>query len=434
MAGEPAYTRWTPTEWQTVAAHALRYIDKGIPLAEALFKAQRLALPKDRHREEQSLAHSTYGASAQANKYIAQVRALPKEALEALAPPPAPRKAPPPRKKLDDGRPDYGKLNGVVRWTTLEKARIARQVKQWQDAGDKRVLARLIIEAQELVLPVERRRSAGSIGAGAGVAGHNDQMMVDGLKNVWLIKDEPAAPPAVEPELPEVEAQETAQEPAAPVLATTPPAPGHSRLSEAARVFGDTVMSALDVLLRVHAEELMHGVESRIASVAKDIGLSVAAQIEQGMRKTVHQIVEVELGGPVASPPATGEAPAPVAKAKAPRVAFEFAPEQPAQAPGKIVVDVFAFPPQLSDMGRVRRSFNGSLDLQFINPDNAEKYTPREGGHVILLTNRIPPAARHSIEKAGIEPLLVKPTANHVIHAIEELHRSAGMALHSVGH
>jgi hypothetical protein len=283
-----------------------------------------------------------------------------------------------------------------------------------------------------LVIPPERRRSAGSIQTGVGK--YNDQTLADGLANLWLVEQEEQAKtsPAAEPEAP---AQEAAQEPAAPVLATTPPVPERSRLSEAAKVFGDTVMSALDVLLRVHTEELMRGVETRVAALSQDIGLSVAALIEQGMRNTVHKIVEAELGGPVAPPTPTGEAPAPVPQDKAPRVAFEFVETPPAPPPAeKLKVDVFAFPPQLSNMGNVRRSFNGSLDLMFINPDNADKYVPRDGGHVILLTERIPRAARNSIEKAGIDPLIVKATPGHVIHAIEELHRAAGVPLHSVGH
>src|SRR5207244_197783 len=76
----------------------------------------------------------------------------------------------------------------LVKWTTHEKALVARQVKCWQDAGDKRVLSRLIIEAQELVLEADRRRPATSIQTGA--TKHNDTMIADGLANLWLLKDE----------------------------------------------------------------------------------------------------------------------------------------------------------------------------------------------------------------------------------------------------
>jgi hypothetical protein len=428
MSGEPGYVRWTPSEWQRVAAHSLRHLDKGLQLAQALMKAQVSALPKERRRDEETLRKSAYPSSSSAAKYIAEARALPKEELEAIAPPPAPRKPPAPRVKLDEGR-DYSRPGHLIKWTTLEKARVARQVKAWQDAGDQRALSRLIIEAQELVLDADRRRPIGSIHVGAAKK-TNDRLMVDGLANQWLIKDEPAAPPPrAEPE-PEPQAQETAQESAAPVLATTPPAPERSRLSEAARVFGDTVMSALDVLLRVHTEELLRGVEARVATVAQEIGLSVAAQIERGMRDTVHKIVELELGGPVASPTPTGETPPPVLGGK---TAFEFIdPALVEPKPARLRVDVVGLVG--NNIDEVRRAFNGTTDLRFIDPDQLNAWAPHRGRHVVCAVKWIPHKAKSKLRSVGMKPINVTGSVGTVIHAIEELHRSAGVPVHSMEH
>ncbi len=386
MAGDPGYTRWVPSEWLRVAVFALPLIDKGGTLTkELLDKAQRRALPKARHRDLDSLKAAVWTI---APKYIEQARAMTPEQRAEIAPPPVPRKTPAPRKKLDEGR-DYSKPGQSVRWTTLEKARVARQVDAFKAAGDKRVLGRLIIEAQELVVEPDRRRPVNSIRQGST---YNDLMIEEGRANAWLLDEVDEQRKAEAETVMEIVTArpETAAAPAAALpIDSTPRA-----LSEAAKAFGDTVMSALDKLLAAHAESIF----AKFSAMASTTSAQIAARIEQGMRETVHQIVEAELGGPVSA------------------------------AARRLRVDVFGFPNKL-DWSRVQSAFNGRTDLRFFNPDDARRYVPEHGSRVLFLTERIPPAVMNSIEAAGIKPTIVKSSTGEVIEAIKALHEAEGVPL-----
>lgn len=446
MSGTPGYMRWQPSEYLKVAVAALPLVDKGKSITDAFFAAQRRALPKDRRREADDLRKMQYSGAPQ--KYIDQARALSEtERAALLPPPPPPRKAPPKRVKLDEGR-DYS-ANGTIRWTGREKALIARRVSYWLEHGDTRVLSRLIVEAQEIELEPDRRRSIPSIQSGT-TGGHNKKTIEEGLRLVWQIENIPFKPDAQDAAAAEAEttaapatdvadnaedeaqrigamafndpaqaadarAAKAASEAPNPVQATTPAPAAERALSDAARAFGDTVMQALDKLLATHAEIMLGKVQAKLNEQAQTTAASIAAMIERGMRETVHKIVEVELGGPVAAPATVASAPA--------------APEA-AHAP-QLKVDVFTFPDAvLQDkvQREVRATFNGSTDLRFVNPDT-RNYTPSRERHCIMLTQRIPRALANSFTAIGIEPLYIKATPSHVVHAIEELHRASGAGL-----
>jgi len=76
----------------------------------------------------------------------------------------------------------------------------------------------------------------------------------------------------------------------------------------------------------------------------------------------------------------------------------------------------------------VRGAFNGMTDLRFFDPDSKNTYAPHRGRHCVIVAERIPHTLKHKIKAAGVEPIYVKRTPGHVIHAIEELHRSEGIA------
>ncbi|HKX40904.1 MAG TPA: hypothetical protein VJO99_07085 [Burkholderiaceae bacterium] len=431
--GEVAgWVRWKPDEYLRIAVCALPLIDKGKDISAAFYAAQRQALHRDRRRELDDIRKLNYSGTPQ--KYVDQARALPAaERLALQPPPPAPRKAPPPRVTLDAGR-DYGG-EGLVRWTGREWALIARRVKHWQDKGDTRTLSRLVIEAQEVEFERDRRRPVASIQQST-TGGKLERLIADGLKAGWQIEhialkpDSSSTEPAPSTDIaesPEAEAArieemamydpqqaaaaqaaQTAVEAPIAVEATTPPAPSNRTLSEAARAFGDTVMQALDKLLATHAAIMLSNVQAKLEQQAATTAVSIAAMIERGMRETVHRIVEVELGGPVSAPAAAA-----------------------VHAPS-LKVDVFAFPDaSLQDkvQREVRATFNGSTDLRFVNPDTRH-YTPDRERYCIMLTQRIPRPLANSITAVGIEPIYVKATPAHVVHAIEELHRANGTAEH----
>lgn len=452
MSGTPGYVRWQPTEWLRVAVNMLPYLEKGEERFSALSKAQRRCLGKDRQRDEAGIRKLAAAGNTTTNEYLQKARMLsederamhyvptPAEAY-ALANPDAPvkpRKAPAPRKRLDEGR-DY---EGGVRWTTLEKAKVVRMVQWFQEHGVKTSLGRMMIEAQELVLPRERRRAvAGLMQANHG--GQNTRTYEDGLNNLWLLKDvpfDPPKPPGAEAEEPAEaeqaqEATETAQEATngAEVLQTPPAAlpaaPAGSlrdAMTAAVAQFGDTLRGAMDTLLMQHTALVVHQMETRMSEQASRTAAEVAGLIERELRKSVHAMVEQELGGPVTPPPAPPHEAAPAAPVKA----AEPAAQAPAPATPKarqLKVDVVGLnTPDLEQ--RVRRGFGPEVDLRFWNPDSAGSYTPHRGRECIMVIQRVPHTLRHKVKAAGVEPLYVKATEGHVIHAIEELQRAFAVA------
>lgn len=149
------------------------------------------------------------------------------------------------------------------------------------------------------------------------------------------------------------------------------------------------------------------------------------------MRETVHKIVEVELGGPVsapseaAAPPAAlAETPAPTAAGAAPAAP----PSEPAHDERRVLkVDVVGLNNGTQEQ-QVRAAFNGNTDLRFFDPDTQAGYAPHRGRHCIMLTHRVPHALKAKIKAARVDPIYVRPTVGHVVHAIEELHRASGTA------
>lgn len=424
MAGEASYMRWTPSEWQRVAVATLPHLDKGLEVGAALYRGQRV-LPMSRRREEDTFQRLQHQASTK--RQLEAARAMTPEQRAEIVPPAPPRKTPAPRKSLDEGR-DYNRQDGgVIRWTTLEKARVARQVNQWLAAGDTRALSRLIIEAQELVIDRERRRPITSIQQ-ATSTGRNEEIIAEGTANIWLLQQHEASAAEAEPCTPDpgasqapIEGPEPAAEAASPTQAPITPTPAPRALSEAARIFGETVMGALDTLLATHTEVLLREVYAKLSATAAatsdEIAKQVAAQIERGMRETVHKIVEAELGGPVSPPPAA-EAAAPAAQPAATM-------PQPKAKPQPIKVDVVGLVNGTMEQ-QVRQAINGHADLRFFDPDSRNGYAPHRGRHCIMVTQRVPHALKDKIRASGVEPIYVKSTPGHVIHAIEELRRSHG--------
>ena len=446
MSGDPAYMRWTPAEWLKVAVHALPHLDKGQSLVDALREAQRSALPQDRHRDDEALRNLKRQASVK--RHLEKARSLAPGMWGEIA-------KPAPRKSLDEGR-NYSGRGGAVRWTTLEKARIARQVDAWRDAGDTRALSRLIIEAQELVIEPGRRRPITSIQVAAanGVRSHNERMLSEGRANVWLLTDKPPQTPPIA-EMPAEGAAAAQQEPVDEPAPPASPAPQNSSLpaqeppketqrpparalsTHAAQAFAETMMGALDSLLASHTDTVLREVHSKldesIRTTGQQIATEIAARIEMGMRATVHRIVEAELGGPV-SPPAAGDMPAAPASTSidAGDVGHAYMPadehrhDAQAAPPKKHQLKVDVVGLVGTNITEVRSAFNGDTDLRFIDPDHLNAWAPHKGRHVVCAVKWIPHKAKHKLRAVGMQPINVHGSVGTVIHAIEELHRSHG--------
>lgn len=446
MSDRNVRIKWTNEEWLRVAVNMLPFLEQGLPRAVALQKSQRRCLPSERQRDQPSLIHAAAPSSLAFNKYLDIVRALPEDERASKTVPMPERKKPAPRKKLDEGRV----YTGNFRWTTLEKAKIARMVSWFKEHGVTSSLGRMMVEAQELVLPADRRRAVAGLMQG-NHTGANQRAYDDGINNLWLLKDipfNPPRPPGSEPE--EVAEAEQAQEaPETAQEATNEPEPVQTQperaiperlmpatggtLREAMTVavaqFGDTLRAAMDTLLLQHTALVIHQMETRMVEQASRTASEVAALIERQLRASVHAMVEQELG-PVSPPSVDGKAnatphyaPAPAPLVEAPAPAPEAAPKS-----RQLKVDVVGLnTPDLEQ--RVRRGFGPEVDLRFFDPDSKGSYAPHRGRECIMVTQRVPHALRHKIKAAGIEPLYVKATEGHVIHAIEELQRAHNMAL-----
>jgi len=395
---------------------------------DALFRAQEIVLPPERRR--QNIEAKSFANWYETGMHAARLtlrHELELEAAKQETPAPAAAPATPlkptqtPKRSIDEGRDYSGE--GAVRWTTMEKARIARQVNRWRSEGDTRALSRLVIEAQELVLDIDRRRSIPSIQSGT-TGGYLEKLIAHGTANEWLLPADPPPaeaepePQAAEPEA-QAEPQQAVQAAQAPEPATghLPPTQPPRALSAAAQAFGATVMRALDDLLAVHAQSVMHNIAERMSAMAAITSQQIAQQIEQSMRATVHKIVEAELG-PVSAPAMDMEYPEVPA---APEAAAEPQPE--AERVRLLKVDVVGLNNGSMEQ-QVKTAINGGADLRFFDPDSGT-YAPHRGRHCIMITQRVPHSLKFKIKAAGISPIYVKSTAGHVIQAIEELQRAA---------
>ena len=306
MSSTKAYTRWTPEEFKLVAAHAIPLIEqRRLLLAKAYFVAQQVALSQDRHKGADDIRRSA--AQGTLLKYVDLVRDLPPDQRPRLHIDmsklnvasillPELRKSGPSLSKR------AVKYPGGVHWTTFEKAQLARYViERRRDHHDKRVLGALFIAGQEVLFPEDRRRSRDGIYA-TRVA--NEKAFEDGKAAMWMLDRGTPAPAMPAP----AEAVSAPVVPIAAEPATSPPAARESTLSEAAKAFGDTMMTALDALLSKQAEQIMVQVRERIGRVADE----VADGLREHVANMVHASLEKELG-PLPSPSVVPTPPPPPA-------------------------------------------------------------------------------------------------------------------------
>lgn len=405
--------QWGPEDQLRVAVHALPYLDNGLSEIDALEKAQAKALPKalrvDRNRLSKRLWNSrTRPEAAGILQFIEKARAMSPEERDAIRgatiapatkPEPAPRAAP---------APAPADAPSKVYWVKSEWARVAKAVKAAQDAGDTRSLPQLYAECNLAVLPRERWRPSANGFYRAASDGTLQKFHEQGLADAWLL------PPDPEPvaEAPAPEPTKTASEPLPAIVATVAPPMPFAPVGEALAAFGATLSQAVGVLLQAQAQATIQTLDAKLSEIAQHVGASIAEQIERGLRQTVLDTIAQELGGPVAAP---APAPAPAAEVEAESVK-------------RLKVDVVGVPPGASEMiAKIKSAFNGHTDLRIIDADTYGNYAPHRGRHCIFLINSAPHGLKDKVRAAGVKPLWVKATAGHVIHAIEELHRSAGV-------
>jgi hypothetical protein len=388
-------------------------------------------------------------------RYLAQAKALTKEEREAVLmadapppvktkapkvaePPPAPapieRKARKPRGKAagtGDRRPAEA-AGSLVRWTSREWCLVARAAQWVAQQSPSLSLAKQVNEAQVWTLPADRLRPYSALVQSFNTRKDGQRVLAlklaDGLANAWTVNTVPFNPPGSEPEKTAV--AEAIEELASPPVGAVPetargpglsaaPATGGalpSSLSVAAQAFGATMMQALDALLSTHTQHLLGQVNERIGLMAQETGSQVAAMIEAAMRRTVHSMVEQELGGPVSPPVPPADEPASVDAVPIPG-------EAPPRMRLKVDVVGTINPPVRV---QVRDAFaNTDVDLRFFEGSHHDRYTPDPARHCIFMSKRSSHGLFEKLKKYKVKPIYVEPSAGVITHAIEELQRSA---------
>jgi predicted component of type VI protein secretion system len=202
-------------------------------------------------------------------------------------------------------------------------------------------------------------------------------------------------------------------------------------MSEALQAYAATMAGALDSLLMSHAALVVHTLDAKITEQSNRMGQELAALIAHKLQSTVRGIMEQELGGPLGSAttaPAPASDTATATPVYAPKPAPEPAPSpEPPKPSRQLKVDVVGLnTPAMEQL--VKAAFNGETDIRFFDPDSKNSYAPHRDRECIMLTHRIPHVLKDKIRAAKVEPLYVKPTPGHVIHAIEELLRARAVA------
>lgn len=392
MKGEaPSYTRWTAAEYRKVAQHALKHLDEGVHAVDAFAKAQRTALAIGRHRTPMQLAKLHASDPPRWQRYIDEAR----------------EGAPVKVAKLVKAKAKV-KRHRVASWTMREKALVARYIKGLWDLGDNRALASQVLDAQADVLPEDRRYAANTVYTNVS-SGKMTRDLQDGLNHVWMLDAADERSQAVEP----AHVTVVAKPPAAAPVAPSP------HMDGPARAFAADLTAAIDRLLSSHGAHVLSALDRRLAEVVGDMGNTIAEQIKRGLQKTVIDTMAQELGGPLSPKPEP-----------LPDAANDPAPQALAPAPALLhqglclKVDVVGL--LGSQAAEVRRAFNGTTDLRFIEAEHVSGWTPRTGAEVIL-TKFTGPIAEHRARKAHVKPLRIKGGAPAIVHAIEALHQSHGI-------
>ncbi len=445
--------RWGPADYMIVACGMVPLIAKGKERIPAISTAQKL-LPKERRRPEKDLVRNSSADLMKSSFALAQ--AMTQEAREALiadaltaqgrlAPQPAAEKAKPAYKPVLK-RPTLEQMKEVriaadgkkrrihsVRWEDRELALVARRVAYYQrELQDKRVLSRLIKVAQEIELPPERRRGSQSIDAclqrlrpelvrGFSLA-HTllADTPFDRDRQAYPGEPEPQAPAAafefvadIKPEPIEsagvnIDAAHKPSEAPAPVAAPTPPPAARYPVTEPIRAFGEVFAQGMSDLIQGMTREMMSELELRIGAMSERLMQNAIDTMARGVTTMVHQALERELGGPVA----TAEP--------------EYKLPEGAALPSSLQLDVVGLIG--SQITEVKAQLNGfARGIRFIDADQLNAWVPR--GLSIINTKFISHAVEGKCRKAGVKPIRVQGGAGAIVNAIRELAAQEGVTL-----
>lgn len=450
-SGNPA---WRQSEYELIACAMLPLMLKGKHRYEAIQIAQRL-LPKNRRRPtgkplQRNLVSENYRAALERvqkmtpEERAAIVNKMTDEQRAELAPPapivaapkpaPTPRPAPlttlkrstPPGREIKLSTDGKMRPTSLVRWRPREIALLARRVGHYQrDLQDKRPLYRLIMAAQDIELPPERRRGGNSISA---CLANVRQQLIEGFKSHHeLLTDSPFDPNRTEYLAPQIDAAAAPREPspgvnidgprkqpavqapepaAAPIPAPTP----RSLVSEPVRAFGDAFAQAMNGFIEATTHNLMSELELRLTVMSERLMAKTIETLGHGVVQMVHSALERELGGPVQAPAGVD--------------GFEL-PEG-AALPDRLKIDVVGVKDALA--AEVRQQLNGhAIGIRFIEQDKIDAWQPLPRRTVILNTKFSSHSAERKCSKAGVKPIRIQGGSGAILNAIRELYAAEGM-------
>jgi len=420
--------RWTRAEWHAVLVRAVPLAARTNRLLyQAMAEAQDV-LSEGRRREVDQIRFSVQrGKHA---RYLDELNAMTHVERDALLPegersdPSAPE--PIRTYKFKHASPEVRAMRATYtgrEWTSSDWARIAKRVDERRAAGDSRNEDIVVIDAQDEVLPQDRRRKGHGIRKAfmRNISAWTEHMR-KGRADAWTLSEptpeSTAADLSTRSAIEFVEAQLDA-EPAL-VIHTN----GQDRTAELARAFefhpagvqrspvavqfAESMAGLVDQLLAEQRRSVLAELAERIPQQVAEI---VTRDLQAMLTATVHRLIEAELG-PVAAPPAAVQ---PQSKQTVPSMSPPAAPARPKRIPID-VVGLSGHP--VTEVQDALDSLD-SIDLRFVPPEKVPSTHLR--ANVIAVTKFVGHDVYARAKKHGATVTRVNGAAETVIAAVRQL-------------
>ena len=486
---------WSNEEWAALLMQAQPLMQSGsASLLEAVIAVQSQVLPRERMRKRAAVLGSlnsphtkhllhflgTLGADANPLAALASYTPLPSKTrsdkgtrrsdpkppkqARAPRPPEAPKPERTPRARhvmVKTDRPNSrlvdlekraermpGRTLGIkqmragylggVHWSEQELYSVVASADVLAAKNRYRSEIEALIDAQDMVLPVNRRRAIDGIRKTyydpktkfqAQIAAAREQVRKRAEHATRILIGAPRASPA--PTTRPIP-QAVPPAPAAPSVSTPTPPPTRGefpvpQVSPAALRFATSMAYAVDTLLADQTQAIGERLESmltaRMESLTETLATRVAGDIQASLARVVHSLMEHELG-PVA-PPAPGAGMNGHAEPRAQSFYMhDGTPRDDIGRPERIAVDVIGLLPGQAQI--VAKEFEGvrELDLRFLETDKADSYAFR--ANVVSVTKFNSHPNERKAEKHGSNLIRVNGASQSVIAAVHQLMQAQG--------
>jgi len=456
-------TRWNEDEWASLLAAAMPVAqEEKMDLEHAIAKVQSRVLARNRLRKYSGIHNAVVSRVLPFQRALQKVKALSEgERVQLLPKPKRPAVQPAPvtpemlGKLLAPGRiarmpgdtPEVKKrraaYRGSAKWCEFEYALIARETKRLMDAKAYNTEMRCIMEAQDNVLPLLRRRAIEGLKKEYYDKPHRLKLHLQDiaprmaeilskvppafLQEAWAYDRAVAAEAATTPDLPAAVVAESAPVVEAAAQAPSDPNAGRTdvpKVSPAALAFATSMAYAVDDLLNQHTRAIVAEVESRMdarmqamgETLAASVSARVAGDIQTNLARVVHMLMESELG-PVMAPAAPA-----ALNGHGPAEPIDIAPQQ-AERPRRFAVDVVGLTGDPVRVVSEALADLPQLDLRFMEPSQAHQANFRS--NVVAVRKFISHKATQRIESQRCNFVKVNGAAQSVIAAVRDMVQKA---------